>query len=219
MIQANFRQHKVNLFEDDQYITPYVLHTQQWDPWMEEYINVATTKTPNGVIVDIGGYIGLNALMFSDYAPVHTFEPMFFNVLNTNITTAKTKFPIITYDIGLSHTKCTRDIYIPDRGSHNTINYGSCSLTKPNTFSDCKTIDLNTLDSCVINDSIVFIKIDVEGHEYEVLNGAAKTIHKHKPMLCVEIWDITTSQIPKLLADTFGYSYIIKECDENYIFL
>jgi FkbM family methyltransferase len=186
---------------------------------MEKYINVATTKTPNGVIVDIGGHIGLNALMFSDYAPVHTFEPMFFNVLNTNITNAKTKFPIITYDIGLSHTKCTRDIYTPDKGSQNTINYGNCSLTKPNTFSACKTIYLNTLDSCVINDPIVFIKIDVEGHEYEVLNGASKTIHKHKPMLCVEIWDITTSQIPKLLADTFGYSNMTKEADANYIFL
>jgi len=217
MIQANFRQYKVNIFEDDQYITPCVLQTQQWDSWMEKYIVEATMKNPSGVIVDVGGHIGLNALMFSDYAPVHTYEPMFFDTLYKNIiTNSKPKFPIFTYDIGLSHTKCTRDIYVPSK-SNNKVNYGNCSLTEPDSYSDCKTIQLVTLDSCKIKDP-VFIKIDVEGHEYEVIRGAENTIRTYKPTLCVELWDVHTSQVPQLLFDTFGYSDIIKECDANYIF-
>ncbi len=32
-----------------------------------------------------------------------------------------------------------------------------------------------------------FIKIDVEGCELKVLNGAEKTIEKHKPVMCIEI--------------------------------
>ena len=35
---------------------------------------------------------------------------------------------------------------------------------------------------------IKFIKIDVEGAEFEVLFGATELIKKHKPSIIVEVW-------------------------------
>ena len=49
---------------------------------------------------------------------------------------------------------------------------------------------LYTLDSILIKENmenITFIKIDVEGYEIEVLEGAVNTIKKYKPNLCIEI--------------------------------
>lgn len=36
---------------------------------------------------------------------------------------------------------------------------------------------------------IAFMKIDVEGHERAVLEGARKTIEKHRPALVLESWE------------------------------
>jgi len=48
------------------------------------------------------------------------------------------------------------------------------------------------------------IKIDVEGHELQTLEGAKNTIEKHKPMILIEIHDFENSEIPKFL-ESLGY--------------
>ena len=43
------------------------------------------------------------------------------------------------------------------------------------------------MDDILANNNIGFIKIDVEGHEENVLNGAIEIIKRNKPVLLVEI--------------------------------
>ena len=43
------------------------------------------------------------------------------------------------------------------------------------------------MDEILIDKKIGFIKIDVEGHEMEVINGSRKIINNHKPILLIEI--------------------------------
>ena len=43
------------------------------------------------------------------------------------------------------------------------------------------------LDSIKLENKIGFIKIDVEGHELEVIEGALNTIKMNKPVLLIEI--------------------------------
>lgn len=53
-----------------------------------------------------------------------------------------------------------------------------------------------TLDKFISKDSgynekqlpICLIKIDVEGHEFEVLEGAQKTINENRPIIYIEVW-------------------------------
>ena len=48
-------------------------------------------------------------------------------------------------------------------------------------------IKMKKLDDIKIENTIGFIKIDVEGHELEVIKGAKNHIDKYKPVLLVEI--------------------------------
>ena len=48
-----------------------------------------------------------------------------------------------------------------------------------------KDIPVETLDSFDF-DEVDFIKVDVEGYELKVLQGAVETINKHKPMVVIE---------------------------------
>ena len=59
--------------------------------------------------------------------------------------------------------------------------------------------EVKTLDE--FNLSPTFIKIDVQGFEYEVLEGARKTIEKHRPVLLIE----TPSEKVTNLLESLGY--------------
>lgn len=51
------------------------------------------------------------------------------------------------------------------------------------------------------------LKIDVEGMEEEVLNGALKLISTHKPIIFIEIIKSNKQNLISLL-DSFDYKYI-----------
>lgn len=61
--------------------------------------------------------------------------------------------------------------------------------------------EVSTLDSQQLNP--VFIKVDVQGYEYHVLNGARETIKKHEPILLVE--DFKGDPRTARLAEELGY--------------
>ena len=48
-------------------------------------------------------------------------------------------------------------------------------------------VKTNKLDNFKFSNKISFIKIDVEGHELKVIDGAKETLKKHKPNLLIEI--------------------------------
>ena len=66
---------------------------------------------------------------------------------------------------------------------------------------------MNTLDGVSIHERIDFVKIDVEGYEFEVLKGGEKTITKSKPDIFIEIFDVNYDRVNDLLKQ-MGY-----ECD------
>jgi FkbM family methyltransferase len=54
-----------------------------------------------------------------------------------------------------------------------------------------ETVQVTTLDRIVEKlaiDRLDFIKIDVEGHEFAVLQGGEKTINKYLPVVYLEVW-------------------------------
>jgi hypothetical protein len=64
------------------------------------------------------------------------------------------------------------------------INYGEFKINS--------NINNGILTNCIMLDSLIdygkfdFIKLDVEGHEEEVLSGGKKLLDKHRPMMYVE---------------------------------
>jgi len=77
---------------------------------------------------------------------------------------------------------------VPDVGGSYGGSLGSLStLAVPDRIvSSCYAAELRALDSYRLDD-VVFIKIDVEGHEEAVLAGAGETLSRAKPVLLIEI--------------------------------
>jgi FkbM family methyltransferase len=200
----------------DEYIGPWLSGGVEWELWMRQDVEFA--YKPGTDILDIGGNIGCNALMFSDYGRVHTFEPLFHSIIKKNVNQNNVKNPITVHPFGLSSEETTQNIYMP-KCRNGLYNYGCCSL-QPDAVNHSDTsfaVQLKRLDDVYTGIPSV-IKIDVEGHEMDVLKGAEETICKHKPALIVEIHDLDESPIPDYIMK-LGYTRMIPRIHANYLFL
>jgi len=133
---------------------------------------------------------------------------------------------ITLYNFGLSDTSGEARLYIPVlRGiplkGWASLRLGNCPDTKDHIE---KTVLVRTLDGLNIAD-VVFIKIDVEGHEYAVLKGAEETINRYRPLLLIEIkrenerkvfeYLVTKNYMPKRLQEIIG----VPGSEENMFFV
>jgi FkbM family methyltransferase len=66
-----------------------------------------------------------------------------------------------------------------------------------------RTVETRTLDSFKFSD-VSMIKIDVEGHEEAVIEGARDTIKRNRPVFIIETEDRHNPGAPRRLAETFS---------------
>jgi FkbM family methyltransferase len=166
-------------------------------------------------IVDVGGNIGCNALMYSDYGPVHTFEPIFHEVLSENVNRNTLQNPVTVHPYGLSNTAGTQSMFMTQADSDGMVNYGSGTVHGAVGLNAVGTFEFKRLDD-VYNGTPSVMKIDVEGHEYQVILGGLETIKRSLPAMYIEIFDFETSPIIPLLAD-LGYTSVPRP-EHNYLF-
>ena len=214
--EARVGRFKVLVLSDDAYIGPALMKGGEWDGWMRP--DLQKLVVPGSEIIDVGGNIGWNALMFSDYAPVHTFEPVFFNLINENMKENSLVHDVSIHCYGLSDGPGIFPIYIPGRDSESRVNYGGCTL-KPtgDHHGGVQQIELRRLDD-VYTGRVSFMKIDVEGHELEVLKGAEQTIRKWHPAIMIEIFTFENSPVIEFLK-TLGYTTFESRPENNWLCL
>ncbi len=147
--------------------------------------------------IDIGVYRGVYSLKLSkSFKKVHAFEPntLLFPYLNKNLK--KIIKNIKLYNLALSDKKGDTELKLPIRTKsmfkdniEELYQLGAASMHPHKEFKEFKKVQvkMDKLDNISIDSDIGFIKIDVEGHELEVINGAILTIQKNKPILLVEI--------------------------------
>ena len=148
----------------------------------------------NDVVLDIGANIGFYSLFFSkvisEKGKVISFEPVkkMYNQFLDSIDKNNTK-NIILYNLGCGEKNEILNI-IKD-----TNHYGGSSIIAHNIkerIEDKKQfvkeeIEIIKLDDFLISEQkIDFIKIDVEGYEYEVLKGMTEILKKFKPKISME---------------------------------
>ncbi len=147
--------------------------------------------------IDVGVYRGVYSYEMSKYSKnVHSFEPnpIIFKYINKNLK----KFikNIVLYNYALSNENKSINLKVPIRDSnYSKENYeeyyqmGRATIHDKNIFQDYESFEISSkrIDEFNFDNKISFIKIDVEGHEIEVIEGAKKTIEENKPTLLVEI--------------------------------
>ena len=147
--------------------------------------------------IDVGVYRGVYSFEMSKYSKnVHSFEPnpIIFEYINKNLK--KIINNIFLYNYALSNKNQVIDLKVPIRNEkYNRENFeefyelGRATIHQENTFKRYEKFQITSkkIDEFNFKNNISFIKIDVEGHELEVIKGGEEIISKNKPILLVEI--------------------------------
>ena len=166
----------VNAFEPNVFYHKY---------YLPEISNKKQIKNKN--IIDVGGYVGDSALVFSKFTnkKVYTFEPTSFLYDSILKTIQLNKLQnVVPVKKGLGSNISKKDIYIASFGGSTFVD------RKCYENNQKETVEITTLDDFVENNNIKvgLIKVDIEGAEQEFLKGAINTIKKQKPVLLISIY-------------------------------
>lgn len=176
-------------------------------------------KTSNELFLDIGANRGAaiqSILMRRPDAKIVGFEPNWYLL-------AKAKNPyahdsrVVIHNVGLGNAQGSYQLYIPFYNDY--MFDGLASMKEKNARDWLPTriygfrkeklkirkvlVEVKKLDD--FNLKPYFIKIDVQGFEYEVLQGARMTIQESKPILLIE----TPGQAEISFLSSFGYEPFI----------
>ncbi len=147
--------------------------------------------------LDIGVYRGVYSYKLSqNFKYIHSFEPnpLLFPYLNKNLK--KIIRNIKLYNYALSDNNGETELKLPIRSKslfkeniEELFQLGAATMHPDNVIREYKKVPIKTrkLDDISIKNKIGFIKIDVEGHEKNVLMGGKYLIKENKPVMLIEI--------------------------------
>ena len=170
-----------NIHPQDTVISYPIKKGYRWEGWMTTYFQRYIKPDTNAV--DIGANIGSHTIVMSRFAKtVHAFEPQkkIYKILNDNVRDNHC-LNVKSYNLGLSNRK---GITYLEKLENKPSNLGAVSIVNGSEKKG-EMINTITLDDLKL-ENVSLIKIDVEGHEYEVLQGARNTISRCKPVIIFE---------------------------------
>jgi FkbM family methyltransferase len=182
---------------------PFMAWAYSCSGWEKEVGWLKEIGPCRGMAIDVGANFGFYSLAMSSlYTKVVAFEP------NKNVAAPLIEAALPNVEIvhaGVSSGQGTATLFVPLLNG--VVMPGWASLDEQNCSGATELIQqeipLRTLDSFQF-EKVGFIKIDVEGHELEVLRGAAKTIQQDHPHLLIEVRDENLRQLHALLSE-WGY--------------
>lgn len=174
---------------------------------------------PGDTVLDIGANFGVFTKLFSELAgpsgEVIAFEPIpeTFRTLSAGVELLKLQ-NVKTLNKAVSDHVGTALMEVPQysetMGENLYESHIVNSSDAPNTYS----VQTVTIDSLQLS-KVDFIKIDVEGHELQVLRGGRETIQRLHPTLMVEV---TTPDTVSFLCEQLGYGQPVIASPSNQIF-
>jgi FkbM family methyltransferase len=165
--------------------------------WEEHLLRLILSYIkPNSTIIDIGANIGTHTIGIAKWLTEHgagaatklvAFEPQpfIFSILEHNLKSYQSTLDVELHPNGLSDTEMTIYMTMPDYSV--VKNPGGYGLEFNIIPDETKTkVDVKRLDDFHY-ENVSFMKIDVEGHENQVLKGAVETIQICRPVMIIEI--------------------------------
>lgn len=204
--------HTPNLYVDSSQKHIITTHTF----WEEKCLKKVQPYIPeDAVIIDVGANIGNHSLFWASHTKaqkIYAFEPIpdTFNTLIKNIKVNHLEDKIVALNIGLSNAKSKAEILfsVPDNPALTSIKQ-----------SDTGNLFVDKLDNIHIKENRVdLIKIDVEGHERFVIEGARETIKKYKPIIWIEFWERSFEEGNNLM-EAIGYKLKERLDEDNFLYV
>lgn len=205
------------------------MHEGDYDSFFWEYL--AEEEFEGGTVLEVGGHIGYHALAFArmvgEDGKVCVFEPNPFNRerlrinldLNPNLSGR-----VLLQENAVGDEDAELAFSFSENVDDETSSGGFLSGSERNFSSKAyakfvkKTVRCVTLDHFVrINNihDVSLIKIDVEGAEGLVLDGAGKLIMQHRPTLMIEIHSVTAMDHVYRTLDRMNYSVEVLSVDSG----
>lgn len=190
-----------------------------WSKYGLEEVN-ALEKIACGDIIDVGGYVGDTALLFSPMTEhnVYVFEasPYNYDLIKKTINLNKLN-NIVVENLALGKERCQLPLSLGERSSCNTLVERSGYV-----YPEKMDVQVISLDEYVAanNLQVSLIKIDVEGAEQMVLDGAIETIRRFKPVLLISIYHTASDFFdikPMIESLGLGYKFSIYKPVNNAI--
>jgi len=148
----------------------------------EEMFYVSQILDKKRRFLDIGASIGIYSYHFKNtFEKIDAFEPL--PEITYRLEAYKNE-SLKIHNNALSNKVGEFQLYIPLKDKQ--ILSPLASLEKRESDCEVRTVRVNTLDSYNFDD-VDLIKIDVEGHEHQVIEGSIKTIKKNMPIMIIEI--------------------------------
>ena len=170
----------------------YILKHFPKDSWPAIFI-LEEIIPHNCIIIDAGANIGYVSKLLAGLAGpagrVYSFEPIpeTYAYLDYNIRTLKID-NVITYNLGLSNQTTELSMIIP-KHENGLPNFYEAHISDQNNHEQALGVKVTSLD--IIPEfaelPIAFMKIDVEGHEWPLIQGAKRIIESQHPVLFIEI--------------------------------
>jgi len=169
------------------------------------------------IVFDIGAHIGIHTIHLAKIAKfVYAIEPepnnlklLIKNIFTNNV---EKKVSVLPYAISSTDNLVNFHVSSKSTGAHRILSKNEDSIDRETILK----VQAYTLDTLLFNilriDHVDVIKIDVEGHELEVIKGAQKLL-QHSPPRILVIETKKYSELLGLLTDKYDYQLIdILDC-------
>ena len=183
---------------------------ESYEPFMKDLVKLK----PGDVFVDVGAHVGKYSLyaarQVGDSGLVIAIEPHPKNVENLR------KGVMLN---GFKNVRVVEKACSNRSGRAFLLEY---ELSARHEITDKPTrlmVEIDTLDSILQGlrvDKVNMVKIDVNGHEYQVIEGARNTLKNHKPIILMEVMLENKQRVFSYL-EKFGYEAKIINRERKYL--
>jgi FkbM family methyltransferase len=197
----------------------------EWNPsnfWtVKKVLEIVSVNNP--VILDIGANIGYYAIVYSKLLNKYggrciSFEPALVNI-SAFLYNTQNLHNTRLFKFGLGAVSEYIKLGIPqiykssNKDIENTGLLSACLVHNDDSaVYKSRVFPLDSIEDGIINkeEHIVYVKIDVEGYELNVIRGMTETIRKHMPVIQIEFNSKTLSleDRKEILKTLYRFSYV-----------
>lgn len=152
-------------------------------------------KNVEGLFIDVGANTGFYSLLATSsnedlYVKAFEPDPVVRQHLVGNIDRNDMQKRINVRAVALSNNEGSAPLYIPLQGHGLVETSSSLNSQFKHQHSSEVEVSVSTLDAALLDENnVALIKVDVEGHEREVLEGGEALIARTRPYLAIEMLD------------------------------